>query len=242
MRTAQIRTSPRRRPLPAALATVLSLALALALTGAYSACSYDELKPAITVVVHNIPSTVDHLTVVLSDSGAGTLTRSPSFGIGSITDLEVVFPAITNTGVVTIVVTAFDRDQSPLAAATLTGNYQMPGLQLETTLVVQTGFVGAFGAPCGNNPPCGNGLTCTKYTGTDIGLCTRNCGGGAPACDTTPVGASCQPFKTAAGQGVCQWECDNTDGGANLACPAGLTCGSQISIGGVAKRFCQGAP
>ncbi len=238
MRTSQTRTSPRRRPLPAALA----IALALALAGAYGACSYDELKPAITVVIHNIPSTVDHLTVVLSDSSSSSLTRTPSFGIGSLSDLEVVFPAITSNGVVTIVVTALDHDQSPLATATLTGNYQGPGLLLEAALVVQTGFVGAFGAPCGNNSFCGTGLACTKYTGTDIGLCTRGCGGASPACDAIPAGASCQPFKAAAGQGVCQWECDNADGGANLACPTGLTCGAQISIGGATKRFCQGAP
>jgi hypothetical protein len=239
MRTAQTRTQARRT-LPAALAA------ALALAGAYSACSYDELKPAITVVIHNIPATVDHLTVVLNDSANGSVTRTPSFGIGSFSDLEVVFPAVTSsgalaTGVVTIVVTALDHDQSPLAAVTLTGNYTGPGLVVEGTLVVQTGFVGSFGAPCGNNSFCGNGLTCTKYSGTDIGLCTRDCGGASAACDAVPSGASCQPFKAAAGQGICQWECDNADGGANLACPTGLSCGSQITIGGVAKRFCQGS-
>ena len=236
MHTAQTRTLLRPFSAGAAL-------LALSLAGGYSACSYEELKPAITVVVHNIPATVDHLTVVLNDASNGTLARTPTFGIGSVADLEVVFTAPATTGVVTVQVTALDRDQSPLAASTLTGNYLAPGLVLETTLAIQTGFVGAYGAPCGTSDFCGNGLKCQKYTSSDIGLCTRDCGGSAAACDTTPGGASCQPFKGATGQGVCQWECDNPDGGsANLACPTGLNCGGQISIGGVAKRFCQGAP
>jgi hypothetical protein len=234
MRTANSRL---QRSTARSTATV-ALAASLALAGLYSACSYDQLQAGIVVTVHNIPLTADHLEVVLNDSGVGSLTRSPAFGIGSLTDLEVVFPPIVTNGTVTIKATAKDHDQSELATVTITGSYQGTLLPLEATLVPQTGFVGTFGAPCGNNGTCGTGLACQKYTTTDTGVCTQTCAS-ASACATGPAGASCQTFKGSTGQTFCQWECDNADGGANLPCPTGLACGAQVPGG---KKFCQGAP
>ena len=216
-----------------------SLAVALALTaiGIASACSYDELKAAITLNVHGIPGTADHLEIVLNDSSGGTMNRNPSFGPGSFADLVVSLPAPAATGVITISITALDHDLNALATGTFTGNYQTPGLPIEAPLTVQLGQAGTFGAPCYANGTCGNGLSCKKL-GTDAtGICSRDC---PPTCDLVPSGASCQPFNSPTGQGVCQWECDLADGGRS-ACPTGLACGSQIAGAG-GKRFCQASP
>lgn len=216
---------------------LLAVALALTAVGIASACSYDELKAAFTIEVHGIPGTASQLLVVVNDSSGGVTNRNPSFGPGSFTDLEVSLPAPSATGVVTINVTALDRDQNLLAGGTFTGNFLSAGLSVDAPLTVQPGTPGTFGATCGTNGYCGSGLTC-KRLGTDAtGICTRDC---PPACDAQPAGATCQPFNSTTGQGVCQWECDQPDGG-RAACPVGLSCGSAIAGAG-GKKFCQASP
>jgi hypothetical protein len=219
----------------APLRTLLLSAVALAACAlVYGACGYDELKPAVTVLVHNIPANADHLEVDLNDSASNSLARKPALGTGSVTDLEVDFPAPA-TGVVTVQVNALDHNNTPLGTATVSGNYQSPVLVLETTLSISAGQPGGYGGPC-QSGVCGPSLVCKKYTGTEAGVCTHACGTGGSACETSPAGASCQPFNSSAGQTYCQWECGLADAGTS--CPANLTCGSQLSTG---KKFCQGS-
>jgi hypothetical protein len=220
----------------AVLAGVASFAAVLST----SACSYDEDKAAITVNVSGIPSTADELVVVLNDSTSATFTRSPAFGPGVYTDLAVVFPAPA-TGVVTVSVTAqVQVDGTPLAtsASAITGNYSGTPISLSAPLTA-TGAAGSFGTACGAGDTCLTGLSCHKYGGTDTGVCTKDCPNLA-GCDPVPAGATCVPFNAPTGQGVCQWECDLSDGGVSIsACPAGLVCGAAL-VGDGNKRFCQG--
>ena len=231
MRAIQTTIQPRTR--------LLAAAVALTAVGIGSACSYDDLKTsvAITVTVHGIPGTADHLEVDLTDAAGNIRTVKPAFGPGSFADLIVSLPAPATTGVVTIDVRALDHDQGKLAIGTFTGNYQTPGLAIEATLTL-LGAVGSFGSACGSNGYCSPGLSCKKLPADTVGVCTKDCPSGISACDSLPAGATCQPFNAVAGTNVCQWECDLADGGKS-ACPTGLSCGPQVSGG---KRFCQGGP
>ena len=116
------------------------------------ACSYPEETAQIVVTVAAIPSTADHLDVVVTPSDTtvtgkncpSTLTPPPaqyatcyrpsfqpeSLNTGS---LDLAFAAPAASGSVTVAVTASDRNQSALAQGTISG--ALPGpVNLQVTL------------------------------------------------------------------------------------------------------------
>ena len=114
------------------------------------ACSYPEETAQIFVNVAAIPSTADHLDVVVTPSDTTVAGKNcpstptpapnatcyrPSFQPESLNtgSLDLAFAAPATSGSVKVAVTAFDRNQSPLAQGTISG--PLPGpVNLQVTL------------------------------------------------------------------------------------------------------------
>lgn len=207
------------------------LALSLA---ALAACSYTEEKPGVAVHVDGLPQNADHLEATLTDVSSPKVKRTPVFGPGSSSSIDVVFPEPA-AGAYQVDVTAFNRDNTTLAQGSATATFPA---QADVQLTLRSsGVVGTYGAPCnnvgGSASQCLSGLECKTYQSGDLGVCTRTCAS-APDCNGISPAATCDAFPGGA-QSYCQWDC--TAAGQS-ACPTGLTCRLAPNSGG--KSYCQG--